>query len=621
MSRVVPGTGSSHTQESGEDVLWRLFGATTTTEAFCTTWLALQCHRVQGVAGGVVLLGSPDEDNRFVPAAFWPDQHTNLQHLSEVAERAVAERRGLVLKRQPQGDASPGYDVAYPIQVKGRLLGVVALDVEHRPESGLREVMHQLQWGSAWMEVLFHRGQSSRDLAPQQRLQIVVDMLATLVSYKSFHGSAVALATALATQFTCDRVSFGFLRRGSIRVAALSHSAQFAKDANLMRAIATAMDEVVDQETGIVFPPQAGHESLVSRGHADLARQFGNGAICSFPLIEGGEVVGALTLERPAALPFDRETLEICESVAALAGPVLEVHRRDERWLLRKAADTLVLHLGRLIGPRHIAMKLSFAAAVAVILFLTFARGTYRVTANTVIEPERRRALVAAFNGYVQTAPLRAGDLVSEGQVLATLDDRDIRLERNRWQSQQEQSLRQYYDALGTGKASQTQIFTAQIAQSRAQVALLDSQIGHTAITSPFNGVIVTGDLSQALGSPVERGQVLFELAPLDAYRVVLKVDERFIADVAERQHGELVLSGFASHPLSFTVKRLTPVSTTAEGRNYFRVEAQLDSVPEQLRPGMEGVGKIEIDQRRLVWIWTHEILDWLRMKIWNWLP
>jgi HlyD family secretion protein/GAF domain len=618
MAHVDP-TLSSQTPES-EDVLWRQFGATTTPEAFCKTWLALQCNRIQGAAGGVVLLGSPDEDRRFVPVAFWPDRRPNLQHLAEVAQRAVVERRGLVLKRQPQNDAPPGYDVAYPIQVKGRVHGVVALDVEPRPEPALREVMHQLQWGSAWMEVLFHRSQTSRDFAPQQRLQIVLNMLATLVSHEGFRGSAVALATALATEFACDRVSFGFLHRGSIRVEALSHSAQFTKDSNLMRAIATAMDEAADQETTIVFPPQRGG-SLITRGHAELARQFGNGSVCSFPLTESGEVVGVLTLERPAVLPFDQETIEICESIAALTGPVLEVHRRDDRWLLRKVFDTAVLHLGRLIGPRHIAMKLGFTAALAVILFVTFARGTYRVTADTLIEPATRQAVVAAFNAYIRTAPLRAGDVVSRGQLLATLDDRDMQLERNRWQSQQEQSLRQYYEALGSGNAPQTRILTAQIAQARAQVALLDAQIGRTEITAPFDGVIVTGDLSQSLGSPVERGQVLFELAPLDAYRVVLKVDERYIADVAEGQRGKLVLSGFANDPLAFAVKRLTPVSTTAEGRNFFRVEAALDTVPDRLRPGMEGVGKIEIDDRRLIWIWTHEIIDWLRLKIWNLIP
>ena len=30
---------------------------------------------------------------------------------------------------------------------------------------------------------------------------------------------------------------------------------------------------------------------------------------------------------------------------------------------------------------------------------------------------------------------------------------------------------------------------------------------------------------------------------------------------------------------------------------------------------------KIEIDKRRLIWIWTHDLIDWVRMKAWTWLP
>jgi len=39
------------------------------------------------------------------------------------------------------------------------------------------------------------------------------------------------------------------------------------------------------------------------------------------------------------------------------------------------------------------------------------------------------------------------------------------------------------------------------------------------------------------------------------------------------------------------------------------------------LHPAMEGAGKIEIDQRLLVWIWTHQVIDWIRLTLWTWLP
>jgi hypothetical protein len=75
-------------------------------------------------------------------------------------------------------------------------------------------------------------------------------------------------------------------------------------------------------------------------------------------------------------------------------------------------------------------------------------------------------------------------------------------------------------------------------------------------------------------------------------------------------------------------VKRITPVSIAEEGENYFRVEAELANSPNvaqndltHLRPGMEGAGKISIERRKLLWIWTHDMIDRLRLWAWRWLP
>jgi hypothetical protein len=82
-----------------------------------------------------------------------------------------------------------------------------------------------------------------------------------------------------------------------------------------------------------------------------------------------------------------------------------------------------------------------------------------------------------------------------------------------------------------------------------------------------------------------------------------------------------LALPSLPGKVLPLTVNKVTPVSTAKEGRNYFRVEAQLEQTSPQLRPGMEGVGKITVERRRLVWIWTHEAIEWIRLKTWSWLP
>ncbi|RPI43732.1 MAG: HlyD family secretion protein, partial [Betaproteobacteria bacterium] len=161
----------------------------------------------------------------------------------------------------------------------------------------------------------------------------------------------------------------------------------------------------------------------------------------------------------------------------------------------------------------------------------------------------------------------------------------------------------------------------AQINQAEAQLQLIDEKLLRARITAPFDGVVVSGDLSQLLGTPVEQGKVLFEIAPLDAYRIILKVDERDVAHLVVGQKGELALSGIPGARLPFSVARITPVSTAEEGRNYFRVEANMEAAAERLRPGMEGVGKVSIGERRLMWIWTHKLIDWLRLSFWTWMP
>ena len=148
---------------------------------------------------------------------------------------------------------------------------------------------------------------------------------------------------------------------------------------------------------------------------------------------------------------------------------------------------------------------------------------------------------------------------------------------------------------------------------------LLDEQLARTRISAPFPGVVIEGDLSQRLGTPVSRGDVLFRVAPLADYRVVLLVDERDIAAIREGQAGSLVLASMPERRWPLTIARITSVSSPGDGANVFRVEASLEGAANELRPGMEGVGKIELGEAKLVWIWSRELLGWLRLQLWTW--
>ncbi len=228
---------------------------------------------------------------------------------------------------------------------------------------------------------------------------------------------------------------------------------------------------------------------------------------------------------------------------------------------------------------------------------------------------------MAPMDGYLSKAGVRPGDIVEKGDLLFKLDDKDLQVEKLKWKSQLEQYRQQYRDVLAELDRSEVGILKAQIGQAQAKLNLTEKQLERTRMKAPFKGVVVSGDISQSLGAPVERGQELFKIAPLEEYRVILEIDEREISEIKVGQKGELVLSGVVEKHLPFDVTKVTPVSEVKEGGNFFRVEAQLNDHPEFLRPGMEGVGKIDIEERNLFWILTHEMFNWLRLQLWTWWP
>ena len=610
-----------------EAVAWREFVSARTPEEFYRSWLALQCQMIPGVRSGLVVAGSSGS-TRFVPVAVWPEGQP-IQHLAQVAERALAERRGIVLRGTRElpatGVAEDHVDVGFPIEIDGRLHGVVAMDVAASGGVDMPAILRQLQWGAGWLEVLVHRIAALRvdlhsDEGARLRFEATLELVASALKYDRFLGAATAFATAAASRLACDRVSIGLIRKGRAQVYAVSHSGAVDKRTNVIRAIEGAMDEAIDQGVTVVWPARPGADPTVTHAHGELARLQGSSAICSIRIGDGSRVAGAITFERLSGAPFDALTIDFMEAVAAVSGPILHLQWRNEHWIASLVERGRKL-LGRLIGPGHAGVKLAAAAAVILIAFLTFATGTYRVSARTVIEARVQRAAVAPFSGYVREAPARAGDVVHAGQLLAALDDRELQLQRARAASEEEQLVREQQRALGDGNAAEAGIAAARLQQVRAELKLVDEQIARTRVISSFDGMVVSGDLTQSLNAPVERGQVLFEVAPLADYRIVVQVDERDIAAIEPGQRGQLLLAAWPTDVLDFTVTKIVPVSVAKEGRNYFGVEGKLDRVPDRLRPGMEGVGKIAVGERRLAWIWSRQGVDWVRLRLWAWLP
>ena len=574
---------------------------------------------IDGASQGIVLL-SGRAPNSYDAAAFWPEGSRRSAGLAEAAELALRERRGVA-----SGDSSQASDpagvlhVAVPILLGAELQGAVAVALRGGRAEDSRQALRQLQWGVAWIRERLRQPRSDEQDRLLDRSRAALDLLGGALDREGFGAAAMAVVTGLAVRSKCSRVSLGFRDTTSVTVKVISHTAQFGRQMNLVSCLEAAMDEALDQHCVILYPSPA-DQLVATSAHAELSRVQRDGQILTVPLLVGERFVGAMTFERPPDVPFEPETVELLELVTSVVGPVLEEKRQNDRWLVVKVAESFRQQLTRLFGPGHLVRKLLAAAIVGAALFLTFAHSTYRVDADARIEGLVRRAVVAPYDGFIKEANARAGDTVTDDEVLATLEDRDLLLERLKWVTERQQHEYEYDKALATRQPAAINVIRAQIDQAEAQIKLLDEQLARIKLRSSIPGLVVSGDLSQLIGASVQRGQVLFEVAPLDSYRVILSVDEREIGQVTTGQAGDLVVSALPNEPLSFKVDKITPIAEAQSGRNVFRVEGLLTDNPARLRPGMEGVGKIEIGRRSLAWIWLHPLIDWARIWSWRWL-
>ncbi|KAA0014625.1 HlyD family efflux transporter periplasmic adaptor subunit [Billgrantia pellis] len=601
-------------------------------------WLARHCEqapRPEGarVTQGVVLWR---QSERWQPVALWPGQPDGAALLS-LSEEVRDAGRGLVSQL---GEDSLG--IGYPVrdlttdEADGALLGAVALRVmlpealrgrDSAVQTALLPLMQRLEDGVATLErdVLQRSYRSGRQL--QDRLSQHLSLLAAVLAEPRFASAAMQLVSRLASHFEAERVSLGWRRGSRTRVEQISHSAQFNRKMNRIRATETAMDEALDQRISAVWPAPAGPgwEHRVVRAQAALGGMTGLTSVISLPLLDGAEPLGAVTLERD--MPFDAEEVAALESLLALCARALEEKRRNDRALPLKVAVATSEQLGRLFGPGFLGYKLTGLLLSGGLAFSWVATGVERIAADAILESREQRVMTAPFRGYIDAALVRPGDRVEAGQPLADMETRDLLLERLQWQSELAKFERQEQEMRARGDRAGVNVLAAQRDQAQARLALVDSRLERARLLAPFAGVVVSGDLIQRLGGVVEQGEELFRVSPLDDFRLELEVPERRIDDVRVGQRGELVLAAMTGERLPFVIERLTPQTRSSDGSTRFVVEASLvrdaegidGAARRELRPGLQGVARIETGENKLIVIWTRELVDWLRLTLWRW--
>lgn len=578
-------------------------------------WLDEYCDGSTEVSGGVVTLGDAGGSEPRVVAAVDADV-ARPEELVAAAEESLRKQAPVINESDQvaiDGDTTPTV-ASVPLRMGDKAVGAIALELHQNSSETPQSVLSGLERVADKFAAALLTEADQRVSADATR---VLQLQATLLTHQSFREAATALATELASVLRLDHVAIGFRDGKYSRVEAVSNFADFEESTQVFRITSIAMDEAIEQGASVAYPGIPDDRPRINVAQAQLAKRH-SCVVCSIPIVDNSRAIGAVTIERTGETPFSMQEVAEYEQIMCIVGPVLELKRESERPWHRRLKTSLSRIAENILGPGHVFSKAAAIAAVVLLAAGFLVPADYRVGAPARLEGSVQRALVAPADGYLEHAHVRPGDEVRAGQVLVELAREDLELERRKWQSELAQHENAAPAALARGDRSEFVISQALADEARAKLGLVDEQMARAHVRAPFDGLVIMGDLSQNLGAPVRRGDMLVTVAPANEFRLILEVDERDIADVAIGQRGNLALGALPGRNFEFEVSRISPVAVARDGRNFFEVECQLDESLVAMRPGLHGVARISVDQRPIAWVLTHRLIDWVRIAAWS---
>lgn len=435
--------------------------------------------------------------------------------------------------------------------------------------------------------------------------------LSSLGQTTDLNNMGIALSNQLRKSFAATQVAIAIGQNAKdLSLLAISDVEQVDHQAASTQCLkrACAAGGLLGKPT--VWPSESAEASAECSALRLYCETHDNEAAISIPLlVEDGKLVGTLLIAvEEAQLQRPGFAENVLRTSNLLSGQLAIAIRAN-----RSVGSLLIDHVQQLKKASW-ARYAAVAALVASILLCIPL--PYRVACDCSVQPVQRRFVTAPYDGILERAEVKAGDVVTAGQLLATMDGANLRSELAGLKAELAAAQQRRDSALAVGEVAQSQIARSEMKRHLARVEIILHQLTDLEIRSPIDGIVVNGDLEKVQGAALEMGQTVFEVAPLENMLAEIEIDEAEIQYVAADMPVKIKLNAFPFRSWTGTVKRIHPGTELIDGDSVFVAEVELPNEELQLRPGMKGAAKIRANWATLGWSLFHR--PWESVRYWT---
>lgn len=240
----------------------------------------------------------------------------------------------------------------------------------------------------------------------------------------------------------------------------------------------------------------------------------------------------------------------------------------------------------------------------------------YRVSCQSTLEPTSKRYVSSPFEGKLKQSLVEPGQEVTEGQILALIDGDEFRLELAAAQAELEREKERNQAALQEGRVSDARIAKLEMQKLRHDIARFQRKIESLEVKSPVTGLVVSGDLEQSIGAPLEQGQTLFEIGPIDKLNIEIEIPEAEFRFIKPGQTVEVRFHAFPLQSFQGTIASIHPRAEIRDDNVVFVAKAEIANVDGILRPGMKGNAIVSAGSGTLGWNLFHHPINRFRSSM-----
>jgi multidrug resistance efflux pump len=420
----------------------------------------------------------------------------------------------------------------------------------------------------------------------------------------------------LGRHFDAPEVGLGWVQGRYVRLWALRNRHEFQKRSEAVAMWEAAMEECADAGQTVVLP-DASAGRLRTRAQEQLAHRVQLEGLCAVPLWRGSQLIGVLLLARRA--PWRPDEYEMLPVIGQqLTGPLEACAKAAAPWW-RRLGQVAGEGTRRATSLQNAGFKLAGLLFVLALMAALLIPIPHRLEAPATLKTPTERVIAAPFNGYLNSLEVQAGQRIVKGQLLATLDTTEHRLKQAQLQAKLRHHEAEAVAARGEGKLAALEVARHKAAQIRSELNLLEQRIDRSRIRSPTNGLVADeAGLRERLGSSVDKGQALLKIIPAGSLLARLEIRHRDAARIRAGQHGEIAFDSRPGATFKIELERIEPTArATKEGPVVVALANLTDPPAPWVRPGLEGVAKVDIGEASLFAILSQPLVDWLRLRLW----